>query len=185
MDPQACYQRILDALRSSDAAEEAAAMQDLFEWLNKGGFPPTVIVTDRICDGKFAIAPNGQGTGFVFIKYGPAAKVDKQFDLPVAMSIEVKRSHYDKYSAMAKVRGVTLSEDSLRFFGLSSVEQLACLFVKDRHLNNISMARFDSLTASYNAMRPQSRLTLAEGCCLYKHLLIYVVLGVQPIFVGE
>lgn len=41
MDPQTCYDLLIDALLDNDmeAAEQAAI--DLLGWLNRGGFPPT------------------------------------------------------------------------------------------------------------------------------------------------
>lgn len=40
MDPDACQQRIDEALAAGDREEEAEARQDLAEWQSKGGFPP-------------------------------------------------------------------------------------------------------------------------------------------------
>lgn len=41
MDPNACLTRIVDAFRDDDTDECDAAMSDLAEWLDKGGFAPS------------------------------------------------------------------------------------------------------------------------------------------------
>lgn len=40
MDPQACWERIKEALRDGDREEAAYALQDLETWIRKGGFLP-------------------------------------------------------------------------------------------------------------------------------------------------
>ncbi len=40
MDPNACMQRLLNAVRDKDRFESRNALRDLVEWLQKGGFPP-------------------------------------------------------------------------------------------------------------------------------------------------
>lgn len=40
MDPQACWERIKEALRDGDREEAQYALQDLAEWIRKGGFLP-------------------------------------------------------------------------------------------------------------------------------------------------
>jgi hypothetical protein len=40
MDPQATWQRLLDAYSSHDPAEAKDAAEDLLVWLRGGGFPP-------------------------------------------------------------------------------------------------------------------------------------------------
>ena len=42
MDPQATIKRIMDAREANDADELESAMTDLWEWLERGGFPPVV-----------------------------------------------------------------------------------------------------------------------------------------------
>jgi len=87
------------------------------------------------------------------------------------------RAHYEKYRDMAARAHVTL-KDSTSF---GTPDQLRSLYAKDQHLNNIPLARFDAL---YPWMRrvaggPQS---MAENCCMYKHLLIYEIIGAVPNF---
>lgn len=40
MDPDACLNRIFDAMGDKDWQEAADACEDLHEWLRKGGFEP-------------------------------------------------------------------------------------------------------------------------------------------------
>lgn len=40
MDPDACLLRILEAFRAQDRNEAIEAMEDLAEWLRRGGFMP-------------------------------------------------------------------------------------------------------------------------------------------------
>lgn len=40
MDPNATVDRIVEAFGSGDAEEGLAALEDLREWLRRGGFPP-------------------------------------------------------------------------------------------------------------------------------------------------
>lgn len=83
-------------------------------------------------------------------------------------------SHHEFYLDMARTRGIALTETDLRIFGLKSKEELVEKLKRDEHLNNIPLACFDALTSSFNAYHPKQRLTLAEGCCTFKALLIEV-----------
>jgi hypothetical protein len=98
------------------------------------------------------------------------------------MKNKTTKEHYDKYQALAQRLGVKFDADTLRFFGVASVEKLRELFQADPLLNNIPLRRFDNWTESFNLYNRGARLTLAEGCCLAKHCLIYQVLGVEPEF---
>lgn len=40
MDPNACMQRILNAIKAQDKYAAEDALEDLIEWLEKGGFAP-------------------------------------------------------------------------------------------------------------------------------------------------
>jgi hypothetical protein len=40
MDPQACWERIKEALRDGDREEATYALQDLERWIRGGGFLP-------------------------------------------------------------------------------------------------------------------------------------------------
>jgi hypothetical protein len=42
MDPKACIQRIIEAVKSEDWDEANEGLTDLFDWLNLGGFAPSL-----------------------------------------------------------------------------------------------------------------------------------------------
>ena len=43
MDPQATWQRLLDAYGAQDRTEAKEAAGDLLAWLRRGGFPPQIL----------------------------------------------------------------------------------------------------------------------------------------------
>jgi len=45
MDPKACIERFCEAIRDGDWEEAHAALEDLREWREKGGFLPDFYVT--------------------------------------------------------------------------------------------------------------------------------------------
>lgn len=47
MDPNACLIRILEAMWDDDREEVICGLEDLAEWLDKGGFMPTVVREDK------------------------------------------------------------------------------------------------------------------------------------------
>jgi len=88
------------------------------------------------------------------------------------------RAHYEKYRGMAKRTGVSL----LKSTAFGTKEQLERLYKADPLLNNIPLYRFDA----YFVFAPRidgGPVSLAENTCMYKHLLIYEVLGCVPEFV--
>lgn len=85
--------------------------------------------------------------------------------------------HKQKYRRMAEERHIKLTTQSLQFFGLRSVADLKFLYEQDSNLNNIPLRWFDTITASFNVYNFHKRLTLSEGACLYKQLLIDMVTG--------
>jgi len=42
MDPNACLERLLDAVETNDSEEAVEAARDLLGWMARGGAPPTV-----------------------------------------------------------------------------------------------------------------------------------------------
>ncbi len=82
-----------------------------------------------------------------------------------------KVSHDQYYRYMAGIHHIAINEGDLKLFGLSGIEDLQARFEIDSNLNNIPLMLFDNLTCSYNGHNPGKRLTLAEGCCIYKTLL--------------
>jgi hypothetical protein len=85
--------------------------------------------------------------------------------------------HERKYRRMAEERHIKLTTQSLQFFGLRSLSDLKFLYLQDSNLNNIQLRRFDALTTSFNTYNPRKKLTLSEGACLYKQLLIDMITG--------
>lgn len=92
------------------------------------------------------------------------------------------QTHYEKYAALSKNVPTSYAPNH------SNVELLREAYLKDNHLNNIPLHWFDQ---RYEAVRsiPQDKetikkylvggLSLAENCCILKHILIYRVLGCE------
>lgn len=120
------------------------------------------------------------------------------YDMVKSVKHPTTRSHYEKYENLRKNMGVKLDADSLRMFDLfePTVDWLAVLYVYDDGLlNRIPLKVFDGF---YYIMRGRLKASLretkwaesvgyslAENTCLYKHCLIYQVLGLEPEFEGE
>jgi len=90
---------------------------------------------------------------------------------------------WNKYAKMARERGISIT--NLGLFGLRSVNDLREKYEEDPNLNNIPLVYFDRVTEAYNAFNPQHPLSLADGCNLYKFLLVHEVLGINPAFERE
>ena len=52
MDPNACLERLFDAISEGDVVEAQAAAADLAEWRFKGGFLPTTMREFYLFDDK-------------------------------------------------------------------------------------------------------------------------------------
>jgi hypothetical protein len=89
----------------------------------------------------------------------------------------VSQEHNDKYDAMAKKHGVTVSERHLDLFGVKSLDHLRELYEEDEHLNNIPLRVFDSLWTSLVVCQKPGRASIsaAESCCMYKRLLVQLL----------
>ena len=94
--------------------------------------------------------------------------------------LKTTRQHYEKYRDMAKATGVTLKD--CKAFG--SKAQLERKFDADPLLNNIPLRKFDVYFSWVRRSRrnPNGPMSLAENCCLYKHLLTYEIIGAVPEF---
>ena len=90
---------------------------------------------------------------------------------------DTTREHYEKYKAMVEKAGVDLS-DSSQF----NKEDMAEAYAKDKHLNTIPLVVFDTYYHHMQRHFPAG-FSLAENCCLYKHAIVYGVLGLEPAFV--
>ena len=90
---------------------------------------------------------------------------------------QTTKRHYEKYRDMAERACITL-RDSTSF---GTKERLERLYKADPLLNNIPLYRFDGYYYWTRQIDggPES---LAENLCMYKHLLVYEVLGCVPEF---
>ena len=89
------------------------------------------------------------------------------------------RRHYEKYEELSKKLNVTVHEDYLQSaFDVKNKKHLLLLFTEDPDLNNIPLHIFDNLYFYLRSIRRDMGISMAECCFLYKHLLIYHVLGI-------
>lgn len=103
---------------------------------------------------------------------------------------EVSREFYERYEAMAAPILDEVKWD-LAVLYYCDIQRLEKLFMEDKHLNNIPMYRIDSFYNYINStLRAQGllrdawhKISLAESCCIIKHILIYHVLKVKPILI--
>lgn len=99
--------------------------------------------------------------------------------------------HWLKYHNMARILGVTLDADDLRLFRVKDARHLGVRFDEDEWLNNIPLRYFDGFypgLVAYNRGTIREHfgsLSMAECTSLYKHLLIFEVLGVTPEWEGD
>lgn len=90
------------------------------------------------------------------------------------------KEHFNKYAEMKK--GISKVSCLALIRGLySDIDSLQNKFNEDVNLNNISIHKIDCL---YQEVRNllKNRLILYESCSFIKHILIYDVLGIKPIF---
>ena len=52
MDATSCVRRLNEAMDDNDRDGCLAALADLFEWLGKGGFPPSTDALEDLCEGS-------------------------------------------------------------------------------------------------------------------------------------
>ena len=57
--------------------------------------------------------------------------------------------------------------------------------IEDNNLNNIPLIEFDSYYLVLPNYVRKIVTNFADNCCLYKHLLIYEVLGIIPVFTNN
>jgi hypothetical protein len=70
MDPQATWQRMLDAYSARDRIEAIEAAEDLLGWLRRGGFPPQTL-PHLPMDNPWNRAIADAACRFVFLTCGP------------------------------------------------------------------------------------------------------------------
>lgn len=93
-------------------------------------------------------------------------------------------AHYRKYLALAERLGIRFNQDSWKLFGLRSIDDLRERYLKDENLNNIPLTRFDSwwIAARIYVRSPVGErisLSMSDGVCIAKTLLIIQVLGIE------
>ncbi len=94
------------------------------------------------------------------------------------------REFYDKYEAMKKDLHISLlpkmAASAPEFFG-RNLDELREEYLVDPNLNQIRLQRFDAIYVprKFNGFV----ISLAENVCLYKHCLIYEILGLEPEFI--
>ena len=93
------------------------------------------------------------------------------------------KEHFEKFRDMANEAGISFKR-SKEYMGFTK-EQLLKLYIEDNHLNNIPLIEFDSYYLVLPNYVRKIVTNLADNCCLYKHLLIYEVLGIIPVFTNN
>lgn len=101
MNPDACMQRLLNAIEDQDREECAAATDDLAAWLDKGGFPPRFksAWAGTVKCSKFGeprrylrlgahnaimtVDPNSDKDGWVWVRYNAAGDAVARYKLAV------------------------------------------------------------------------------------------------------
>ena len=84
--------------------------------------------------------------------------------------------HYRKYAELAELTAFTPTSHH----PMGEYEYLLEKYLEDHLLNNIPLKEWDSWGAWLQCST--KRLSIAELCCLGKHLVTYRVLGAIPIF---
>ena len=94
---------------------------------------------------------------------------------------QTAKQHYEKYNALAAELGVTLKHLAESTFLGYTVGQLRVAFSQDPYLNNIPLRTWDNMAYAFLATGGRG-LSLGEVVCLYKHLVIYDLIGATPDF---
>lgn len=98
------------------------------------------------------------------------------------MKHKTKREFYEKYKKLAEINHVSLKKSAI----FPPKDELMKLYLQDKHLNNLSLNIFDRLFIAGRMYHPKTwPVSLAENTCMYKHLLIYEILGLEPEFVDS
>jgi len=84
--------------------------------------------------------------------------------------------HYRKYAELAELTGFTPTSHH----PMGEYEYLLEKYLEDHILNNIQLKLWDNWGCWLQC--GTKRLSIAELCCLGKHLVVYRVLGAIPIF---
>lgn len=94
---------------------------------------------------------------------------------------EMAVEHYEKYEALCKKHGLSWDDKSPRLIG-ETKESLMQKYLQDPNLNNIQLAKWDSLALAFKMYNRNTGLSLAELVCMQKHAAIHRCLGIpKPI----
>ena len=110
------------------------------------------------------------------------------------------KEHYEKYRDLAIEARVTLknSRDFLGYRNVPCNQSLAgkldgacfgcwrCKWMIDKALNCVPLHIWDMMVYSHWGLHGRSVVkTLAEGVSMYKHLVVYEIVGAEPEFVDS
>ena len=108
---------------------------------------------------------------------------------------KTSKHHYEKYAQMAKDAGVTLlnTRNFLGYNHMKCNQSLAghvgcgrcwgCMYIQDNALNSVPLRQFDMLVERFQLYhRHRVIKSLGDGVCMYKHLVIFEILGAEPEF---
>jgi hypothetical protein len=102
------------------------------------------------------------------------------------MMLLYSKEHYDKYAAMSANAPTLTGAVVLGQVGCRDIEELTQLAVKDHLLNDIPLGRFDAYHwANTQRFGKGSKLWILDNICLMKHILLFQVLGVTPVFLSK
>lgn len=93
--------------------------------------------------------------------------------------------HFVKYEQLRRKLNVSLLESksfSPQVFNDRTVEEWTIAFKFDRNLNGNNIKPTDFDWAWHYHAGKVSGYSLAENCCLYKHCIIYQMVGAVPVF---
>ncbi len=92
MDPNACFKRLTDALEDQDWDEAFSAIEDLWQWMWGGGFPP------KIPDNTWISLGNGGRDSYSIVcgrnvpaciwKYTLDVKTGRQSGCDIALTVQ-------------------------------------------------------------------------------------------------
>lgn len=99
------------------------------------------------------------------------------------IKIKTTRDHFEKYAALAKKFNISLK--GCKTFLDYTPDEMRHAVQADEHLNNIPLCYWDLQASSFFVHNRNSKLSLAEAVCLYKHLAIFEFAGCEPEFETE
>lgn len=105
------------------------------------------------------------------------------------MKHRTTKEHYEKYRDMATAAGVSLDTDGFMGFRHEPCESercgecWMCMYMINKHLNFVPLKEWDAIVRSYWACQGRGIIgSLGDGVCVYKHLVLYQILELEPEF---